>query len=388
MRRLFLSLACASLFFGATASVQAQGQPRLFYGQDCQPQPPCGQYHFLPTPAPGQPAAPGQTTPGQPTPAPGTEPYLPTAPFAQAPMQGTAAAESFNPNMIGDFPTYYFTPHSFRSGPYSSSYSSSRKIPIAGRSNFKVAENESPRATTRVYFGFNHFSDVSRKFDAPDARSTDYRSSLLGFEYAFCGNRASVGVRIPYTVLDSKDDGAINSSNIGDITLTSKYVLWDDERTGDVLSIGCLVTIPTQETAFDEFGQPFRSTLIQPWTGFICNVTNSCFLQGFSSVTIPTASEDASIWFNDIGVGFRCYENPDACWLAAIVPTLELHAATPLSKRGLDVEPIGVTDMVNLTGGLHFICTNRASLTVGAATPVLGQRLFNWEGIVQLNWRF
>jgi hypothetical protein len=390
MRRLYLLLACASLFLGSAAAASAQGQPRLFYTPDCQTPPPCGPYHWPQQPAPGmpaQPGQPGQPAPGQMTPSPTGEPYLPSPSFTQAPTQGTAAPESFNANIIGDFPAYFFTPRSPQTGSYSSGGSHSSRIPIVGRVNFKVAENESPRPQTRVFLTYNYFKDITRKFDAFDAKGNDFHSTMLGLEYAFAGNQASIGVRIPYAMLDRKDDGLSEDTHVGDITLTSKFAFYDDPRNGDIISGGCFVTIPTQETGFDLSGEPFRSTLIQPWGGFICNLNECLYIHGFSSVTIPTVSEDASIWFNDIGIGYSM-TNPDASFLAAVIPTVELHAANPLSNRGLFKEPVGVTDILDLTVGVHFVTTSRCSLSVGFATPIMGYRLYDWEGMAQLNFRF
>lgn len=384
MRRLYLLLACASLFLGSAAAASAQGQPRLFYTPDCQTPPPCGPYHWQ------QPTAPGTPTPapGQLTPSPSGEPYLPQPSFTQAPTQGTTAPESYSPNIIGDFPAYMFKARSPSSSNYSSgSSSSSSRQPIIGRTNFKVGENESPRPVTRAFLTYNYFNDITRKFDGPTSKGNDFHSAMIGFEYAFADNRASIGVRVPYAMLDHKDDGIAEDSHVGDITITTKFALYDDRRTGDIISLGCFVTLPTEETAFDLQGQPFRSTLIQPWGGFICNVNDALFITGFSSVTIPTQSEDASIWFNDIGIGYSM-TNPDAEWLAAIIPVVELHAANPLSNRGLFRDPIGATDILDLTAGVHFVSSSRCSLTVGFSTPILGNRLYNWEGIAQLNFRF
>ena len=70
------------------------------------------------------------------------------------------------------------------------------------------------------------------------------------------------------------------------------------------------------------------------------------------------------------------------------MPTVEAHANTPLSKRGVEQDPVGLTDQIIVTGGLHFGMFKRATLTFGASAPVTGPQPFDLEGFAQFNYRF
>jgi hypothetical protein len=60
---------------------------------------------------------------------------------------------------------------------------------------------------------------------------------------------------------------------------------------------------------------------------------------------------------------------------------------TPLETFGPG-SPIFVPDIVVLTGGVHFGCFSRSTLTLGVATPLTGPRPFDVEAIVQFNVNF
>ena len=112
------------------------------------------------------------------------------------------------------------------------------------------------------------------------------------------------------------------------------------------------------------------------------------YVQGFTSVAVPTDFRDAALWFNDVGVGYNLYRNPVAPILNGIIPTVEAHLTTPLSHAGFSSQPVGVPTTVTFTGGVYFIFRNRASLSLGAATPVTGPRPTDCAAFGQFNWLF
>jgi hypothetical protein len=348
--------------------------------------------------APGTPATPtAPAAPGAPPAA--AQPPAPQQPgqdlFAQAPTEGTAAPESFSPNMIGDFNSYYFTPKSRSSqsssstpssSPSSSRSSSDIRIPIPGRAAFKIAENESPRAQDRAFLAYSFYNDIARKTDVAGAPDTNYHREVLGFEKSLGEGRGSLGLRLPFVQLNGNP--AFEQSLFGDLSVIGKAHLYDGGPDGNLFSLGMVVTIPTSITAFRDDGTSFRSTLFQPFLGYILNVNESLYAHGFTSLTLPTTDDDATIMFNDIGLGYRLYQSNDGGWLTSVTPTLEAHLTTPLSKQGLFATPVGVPDLLIVTGGVHLGLGDRSTLTLGAATPFTGPRVFSYEGIVQLNLRF
>ena len=253
-------------------------------------------------------------------------------------------------------------------------------VPISPfRGAYKISEGESPRPTDRAYASYNFYSNVEK--------TADLHREIFGFEKTFLGDRVSVGLRLPFLQIDSDLFGT--DSAWGDLSLITKYALINNRDTGNVLSIGLAVTFPTGElpNSFTLRGsviETVHSTLIQPFVGYIWNSGNF-FVQGFTSVAVPTDSEDVTILFNDIGLGYRI--KPRAGPFTMIVPTLEAHLNTPLDHRGSTSIP-HYGDSLDLTGGFHFYLNDRVSFSVGVGTPVTAPRLFDVEALARFNFHF
>jgi hypothetical protein len=379
-----------------------------------------------PQPKDGQPKD-GQPKDGQPQQQPTTPP---SDAFAQPPEAGAGGETAMSdPQMIGDFagirslsrvsvPSFQtitiaqpvvttstigstittFTTTTFHTVTSSSSNSSSSRtllVPINSRagSGIKIGDNESPRPMDRVFFTFNYFDNLHTPggFNDPTVRSayTPGQSSnvyreLIGFEKTFADGNASIGMRLP---VFQQDGASIGSSGFGDLSIILKYAFINDCDTGNVLSGGMVITAPTGPSIQTVYGN-INDVLLQPYIGFLAN-QDLFYLQGFSAVLIPTESHDATVWFNDIGVGFWAYK-ADRCTdqlLTAIIPTLELHVTTPLSNRS-STSAISVPDIVTFTGGVHLGLGNHTWLTLGGVTPISGPTPFNFEYAAQLNFRF
>jgi hypothetical protein len=388
-------------------------------------------------------AMPPGTTPPSATP-PGTVPP-PTTPsaisqapstesFAQAPAAGTPSSESFNTNMIGDLSAgsfiLGFVPHTdfgfvttrtFRgpngqgflqttrtltngtvqsntvvpfqfpgSGsttvtPFTRQTSTTALIPQTGRGAFKIAENESPRPTDRVFLTYNYFNGVGSGI--PNLPTYDTHRETFGFEKTFLQGDASIGVR--FNALQNTGDGSLGNSVFGDIHIISKFALINDYNTGNVLSGGLVVSVPTGPDAILPDGSRIDPVLIQPWSGGIWN-RDKFFLQGFSSVVIPTDDRDAILGLSDVGAGYKLYQATDCSdsFITYVVPTTEAHVTYPFSKHGIDHQPVGVPTLCVLTNGLHIGLGRSTDLTFAVAVPVTGPKTFDIEGVVQLNWRF
>ena len=69
----------------------------------------------------------------------------------------------------------------------------------------------------------------------------------------------------------------------------------------------------------------FHSTTLQPYVGFIWNFQR-WYLHGFTALDIPTDSNDVTLMYNDIGVGYFLYRNRmEGQAVTAIVPTFEVQ---------------------------------------------------------------
>ncbi len=371
--------------------------------------PPQAQPYFIPQPGTGAPPMQG-TTPGTPgTPgAPGT-PGMPGTPgalpgladqqnqqnqapdaFSQQASAGTSGAEGgFNPTMFGDLigvvqrvsSTVTVNGHQQRV---------SAIIPLYGRGAFKIAENESPRPLDRVFINYNYFNNVkSDPTGMGFAGNGQFHRETIGFEKTFLNGDASFGMRLPF--LQFNGDGSIGRNGVGDLTLIGKYAWINDRQTGNVLSGGLALTVPTGVNPYANIGLTMNPVLLQPYLGGIYNASNTWYVHGFSSIVVPTDIRDVTLFFNDIGIGYWLYRADPGTdsLLTAVIPTFETHVTTPLNHRGLNNSgPIGVPDLVSLTGGSYFQFGNRSMLGTAIGVPVTGPRFYSFEALVNFNWRF
>jgi len=262
-----------------------------------------------------------------------------------------------------------------------------RGIPMPGRYNgFKVSDNDSPRPQNRIYFGYNYFSDVGRSTLPAAIPSLQMNQQMGGFERTFLGGDASFGMRLPFIQLNGFSQA--ESQVIGDLSLRAKFAWINDPQTGNVFSTGMIVTVPTgsgENIILADDRPATHSTLYQPWAGFIYNLPNLYF-QGFSSLVVPSDGRDPMIFFNSISAGYWLYRNPLGEYLTGFVPTVELHANTPLNHRTPN-ETIYFQDQFNVTTGAYFMFSR---LTIGGAVcvPLMGPKPYDVEGILNLSLRF
>jgi hypothetical protein len=264
--------------------------------------------------------------------------------------------------------------------------------------SFKIAEDEAPAPQDRLYFGFNYWDDVNKSVDrrfGGDFKSLSVNRETFGVEKTFLQNDASIGLRLPINTLSADSDfpglGG-TSTDVGDLSIILKFALWYNHHTGDVFSAGLAVTVPTGPDAFAGFEniRSLHETTLQPFIGYRYGVGNF-FIHGFSSIDIPTDSRDVTIWFNDVGVGYYLYRNQGSdALVSALVPTFEVHFNDPLNHRGAfnfnDIA--GTADTIDLTLGATCVFNRRASLAAAFNAPVTGPRPYDWEFLLQFNWRF
>jgi hypothetical protein len=340
----------------------------------------------------------------------------------------------------GAMSTEYFTEHS--------TIRREVNVPLAARGPFKIGENESAMPMTRAYTTYNYFNNIAvlpgrpgipplvnevlsgrfnsvvpvtqtmilpgseppitgeppppvtvttTSFDvttvhvlgfdpAPPPRRLDVHREVFGFEQALLDGNFSVGVRLP--LIQQTGDSSLEGSHIGDVDLIFKYALINDQDSGNVLSAGLMVTAPTGESDIAVDGSKIHPALLQPFVGYFANL-GDFYVQGFSSLVVPTDSRDATLLCNDVGIGYRAYRgDSDSGLIRYINPTIEGHFTTPLDNHGAHESPAGFPDISVVTAGVHIGLGDRASLTVGASTPLTGPQPFDGEGVVQFNFRF
>ena len=258
----------------------------------------------------------------------------------------------------------------------------SSRFPIIGRA-FKISDNESPRPTDRAFVTYNYFNDIH----TGDA-SFNLIASFFGFEKTFLNGDASIELRVPFLqTANSSGLTGISNNEIGDLTLIGKYAFINNRDTGNVASGGLAVTIPTAQGIFLADGTQFRSTLFQPFGGWIIN-RGDLFAQGFHSLVVPSDRRDV------ISSIQRHRQSATGCApQSAAIPARDhsdagrafVHAAR--SPRADDL--IQSFDIFTFTAGVNFAFPAVGS-TFGAAfaIPVTGPRPNRAEAIVSFNYRF
>ncbi len=257
------------------------------------------------------------------------------------------------------------------------------RFPSVVRGAFKVTENESPRPTTRFYVSYYFYDQVYNSISSPDVPRTQLHQEIIGYEQAFLNNKASISVRLPYNQLISQ--GFFTDSSLGDLTFVGKVVVYENREVGDLISTGLVVTLPTGSRPFANTitGDTVRGSYIQPFVGYI--ITNGDFyLQGLSSLAVPTDTTDAMILSNSAQLGYYLYRNPGGA-LSAIIPTAEMHLNTPLTHRFSNTNPIAFPDSLTALAGTQFVYRNKSSLGVVVGSPLTGPRPFSLQLTAQLN---
>ena len=74
-----------------------------------------------------------------------------------------------------------------------------------------------------------------------------------------------------------------------------------------------------------------NDTTVQPFIGYLWR-RDRFYLHGFAAIDVPTSIRDVTMVYNDVGIGYYAYRNPDpnGC-LMALVPTFEVHVNDPLT---------------------------------------------------------
>lgn len=257
------------------------------------------------------------------------------------------------------------------------------RVPVAGRySGIMITDNDSARPVDRVYFGYSYYDGLGASLN-PGLGGFTQNREMFGFEKTLLDGNASVGVRVPFLQLNGP--AGLGGDAVGDLSVLVKYAFINNRETGNVASVGLVITTPTGAdggTLSDGTAIP-HSVLFQPWAGFV-RVFGRGYVQGISNMIVPTDSRDTLLWGNSLAAGYRLTDGDGL--IPALVPTVEAHVRTPLNNRDVN-GLVFLQDQVNLTGGMH-LRWNRVSLSGAACVPVVGPRPWNIEALAYLNYRF
>jgi hypothetical protein len=255
---------------------------------------------------------------------------------------------------------------------------------IVNASSFKIGENESVLPQNRVYFNYNYFNNVGAAFNAPGT-GFDVHRETFGFETTMMDGAASIGLRLPILVQDGNAAGG-SLDGFGDVSLVFKWAAWRDHDSGSALAAGMVITAPTGRDITLEDDTHRNPWLFQPYVGGYFNC-ESLYVLMFTALIVPSESQLATLFTNDIGVGYRVYHNCDGA-LSDIIPTIEGHLTAPINHRGTDTGVAGFPDIYDITAGFHIGLFNRAYLTLASSIPITGPRPYDFELLAQLNFRW
>ena len=255
------------------------------------------------------------------------------------------------------------------------------RIPLVSRSAFTIGDNESPTPQNRIFFDYNYFNDVKASNNL-----NDVNRETFGFERTFLDDRASIGLRVPF-VQTTGDSSDLARDNLGDLSAILKMAIISDRDVGFFISGGLMVTAPTGKSIPTVAGD-LHPTLIQPFLGYEFPFADRAFVQGFSSIIVPTDSRDTTMWTGTLSLGYwlyRCSDNGTT--LRSIAPAVEAQIATPFDHRDAD-SLVHYPDVVSFTTGVHVGLWHRSTLTVGASTPVIGPKPYDVGAVAQFNMKF
>jgi len=318
--------------------------------------------------------------------------------FAQGNESGGTASRTFNDTFNGDFggilvrrPVQVGTQR-VQFGPLPSEFTIEPVyrdilVPLGTRYNgVLITDNDSPRPVDRAYFGYNYYNGIGTGFNSGFER-VDLNRQTIGFEKTILGGNASVGLRLPF-IQTTGGPAGIAQSNVGDLSVLLKYAFINDRNSGNVGSVGLVITTPTG--GGNNFELPDGSTvpasyLIQPWLGGV-KMFERGYVQGITSVLVPTDKRDVMLFNNSAAVAYFLYQNANDRFINALIPTLEAHVRTPLNHRSTE-DAIYFQDQVNLTAALAMR-TARATISPAVSVPLASPQPYNAEFNLTVNFRY
>jgi hypothetical protein len=351
--------------------------------EECSP--PFGRSNCAPAPCPPycQPSCPPGAQPGSPQnpngpQTPGDQNGQSSSPFndalASAGEGGTQPTASYAPGFFGDLigSTVLTVIGAGNSGNKGFGTALIKSPDVTNSSGIKVAESDSPRPVDRFYYDYNFYGGVAVGNFASDA---------------------SIGMRLPFFSLAG--DTSFDSVFVGDLTIITKFAFINNRESGNVASGGLVITVPTGGspsylTPQGTEAQVIRDypVTVQPYVGFIYNLTPKLYLHNFDGLCIPTDSSEATFMCNDIGLGYWLYRDPRAQFIQGFIPTIELHVNTPFTHTATptSIGDVQMLDSTNITSGFNLVLPRA---TIGAAVGVpLVNGPEHIEAIVNLTMHF
>lgn len=283
----------------------------------------------------------------------------------------------------------------------------------------RVSENNVALPQDRIWFSYHHMHNA---FQLPTG-DVNLDRFVLGFEKTFLDGAASLEFRLPMAGALNPSDSttAYAGGSFGNLDVIFKRVLVANDRR--VVAAGVRVETPTGSSwsATSLTSGPASFTLdpsavhITPYLGCLRQLDDIWFVNSFFQLDMATNGDRLIASLNN-GPMQEFKVNPPpmlqidmggGVWL--VTPTestvgwaavSELHLATALDDDdAFLVDPVGgspnvfvdqipIRNILNLTNGLHAQINNGFSIRMGISVPLLNDRIFDTEAMVQMNRSF
>jgi hypothetical protein len=303
---------------------------------------------------------------------PMADPMAPQFDFGQTGQEVAAAAQTFAPNMIGDFiaPPWVIQ-FGRRVGTFDSDiYGGTVVAAPPGGKRLQIGQNNSPMPQDRVHMNWNFYNNA---FQVPANgfrfRGQDIHQFMFGAEMTFLEGMASAEVRVPFTygpgmeqlgfaVVDEQVEalqflGRSDSADFGNVSVILKGLLYNDPMAGLAVSSGLGIQTPTApglraaNPGWLAVGAPqFADTLeirndtvnLSPFLAALFVPSDRLFTQTFVQFDVPTGSNQVrfaapavngeaavadrarlrqqSLLHLDFSVGYWLYRDPSLCCAA------------------------------------------------------------------------
>ena len=285
---------------------------------------------------------------------------------------------------------------------------------LVGRN--KYFDDGSPLPQDRVFFDYSHVGD----FKVLNT-SIDINRYVFGVEKTFLNGFGSIEVLVPFAGTANSDQNggpgmAVDNTEFGNVGLLLKGTLFRNANWAVTAGVG--VSMPTADDSRILFaGQPVleirnRAWLLQPILGAVWAPNDRFYAQlglqfDFDANGNPVYVRSPGDEFSQSGVltdqtylyasgaiGYWLYQC-DTGFMRGVSLQGELHYDRTLGTR--DVVQTGSVlvadmnssiDVLNATTGVNFVLGDRSTSALGVSFPLAGDRLYDWNLMAQLNFRF
>ncbi len=286
---------------------------------------------------------------------------------------------------------------------------------LVGRNNY--FDNGSPLPNDRVFFDYNHVG----AFNNGLGTQFDINRYVFGVEKTFLNGFGSVEVRVPFAGTANSDQTggqglALDNAEFGNVGLLLKGTLFRNANW--IVSAGMGVSMPTADDSRILVGGQSvieirnDAWLLQPILGaawapndrfyaqaglqfdFDANGNPVYVRQPGGDLTNRGILTDQTYLYASGAVGYWLYK-ADSEFLSGVSLQGELHYNRTLGNQDfvqtgsvLVTDLNGNIDVLNATAGVNVVLRDQATLSLGVSFPLAGERLYDWDLMARLNFRF